>query len=164
MKKEKQNLQSRLWYYQGRVNDIQVSLSTTRNDLEQEHLQLHLDRNKLELKEKELDYLQTMLEDDVIKTFEDGKYLDHIRSAIMELLSMNVSVNKVNEVIRIVLKNFAGKEIDRLPSKGLLSQFLIEARHIADIQVGETMLKDIDLTSVLGNTLHGDGTTKYNGL
>ena len=62
LKKEKQNLQSRLWYYQGRVNDIQVSLSTTRNDLEQEHLQLHLDRNKLELKEKELDYLQTMLE------------------------------------------------------------------------------------------------------
>ena len=162
LKKEKQNLQSRLWYYQGRVNDIQVSLSTTRNDLEQEHLQLHLDRNKLELKEKELDYLQTMLEDDVIKNFEDGKYLDHIRSAIMELLSMNVSVNKVNDVIRIVLKNFAGKEIDRLPSKGLLSQFLIEARHIADIQVGETMLKDIDLTSVLGNTLHGDGTTKYN--
>ena len=25
---------------------------------------------------------------------------------------MNVSINKVNEVIRIVLRNFAGKEID----------------------------------------------------
>ena len=38
---------------------------------------------------------------------------------------------------------------------------LIEARHLADIQVGEAMLQNLDLTTVLGNTLHGDGTTKY---
>ena len=38
---------------------------------------------------------------------------------------------------------------------------LIEAKHLADIQVGEAMLQNLDLTTVLGNTLHGDGTTKY---
>ena len=32
---------------------------------------------------------------------------------------------------------------------------------MADIQVGEAMLKGVDLTSVLGNTLHGNGTSKY---
>eukprot|EP00112_Aurelia_sp_Birch-Aquarium-sp1_P023755 Seg720.1 transcript_id=Seg720.1/GoldUCD/mRNA.D3Y31 product="hypothetical protein" protein_id=Seg720.1/GoldUCD/D3Y31 len=79
----------------------------------------------------------------------------------MELLSMNVSVNKVNDVIRTVIKRLTNKNIDRLPSVGLRSQFLIEARHLADIQVGNALLQDADLTSVLGNTLHGDGTTKY---
>ena len=79
----------------------------------------------------------------------------------MELLSMNVSLNKVNEVIRIVLKRFAGKEVDQLPSKGLLSQFLIEACHLADMDIGDAILKGLDLESVLGNTIHGDGTTKY---
>ena len=74
---------------------------------------------------------------------------------------MNVSVNKVNDVIRVVLKRLTGKEVDRLPSKGLRTQMLIQARHIADIQIGEAMLKDVDLITVLSNTLHGDGTTKY---
>ena len=40
----------------------------------------------------------------------------------MELLSMNVSVNKVNDVICVVLKRLTGKEVDRLPSKGLRTQ------------------------------------------
>ena len=53
------------------------------------------------------------------------------------------------------------KKIDKLPSKGFRCQLLIEARHLADIQVGHAMLEGIDLNTVLGNTLHGDGTTKY---
>ena len=32
---------------------------------------------------------------------------------------------------------------------------------MADIQIGEAMLSGVDLNSVLGNTLHGDGTSKY---
>ena len=74
---------------------------------------------------------------------------------------MNVSINKVNEVIQTVVKRLTDKKIDKLPSKGLRCQLLIEARHLADIQVGHAMLKGIDLNTVLGNTLHGDGTTKY---
>ena len=95
-----------------------------------------------------------------IQTFADGKYSDDVRLTIMELLSMNVSLSKVN-VIRTVLSRLAHKDIDRLPSKALKSQLLIEARHLADIQTVEAMLSGIDLNSVLGNTLHGDGTSKY---
>ena len=58
---------------------------------------------ELDLKEKELSYLETVLNDEKIQTFEDGKYLDHVRLTVMELLSMNVSVNKVNDVIRTVI-------------------------------------------------------------
>ena len=50
---------------------------------------------------------------------------------------MIVSVNKVNEVIQTVIKRLTDKGIDRLPSKGLRCQLLIEARHLADIQVGQ---------------------------
>ena len=37
---------------------------------------------------------------------------------MMELLSMNVSINKVNDVIQTVKKRLTNKEIDKLPSKG----------------------------------------------
>jgi len=40
-----------------------------------------------------------LLEDDTISTFEDGKYVDEVQEVIMELLAMNVSMSKVNEVI-----------------------------------------------------------------
>ena len=74
---------------------------------------------------------------------------------------MNVSLNKVNDVIKIVLNRLAKKDVDRLPSKALKSQMLIEARHLADVQIGHATLVGINLSSVLGNTIHGDGTTKY---
>ena len=97
----------------------------------------------------------------MIKTFAGSKYEDYVRQTIMELLAMNVSVNKVNDVITTVLKRFTGKFPEKLPFKGLRSQLLVEARHLADIEVGEATLKNSDLTAVLGNTMHGDGTTKY---
>ncbi len=74
---------------------------------------------------------------------------------------MNVSINKVNDIICTVLNRLANKQIEKLPSKGLRCQLLVEARHLADLQVGHAMLDGLDLTTVLGNTLHGDGTTKY---
>ena len=40
---------------------------------------------------------------------------------------------------------------------------MVEAHHLADLQVGHAMLEGVDLTIVLVSTLHGDGTTKYHG-
>ena len=127
----------------------------------EEKVDISLRSKHLDEKEKELEVLDALLNDSQIQTFADGKYHDYVRLTVMELLSMNVSMNKVNEVITTVLSRFTGKIPDKLPSKGLLSQLLIEARHLADIQVGEAMIKDQDLSTVLGNTIHGDGTTKY---
>ena len=102
-----------------------------------------------------------MLEDEAISTFEDGKYVDEVREVIMDLLGMNVSMSKVNEVIRTVLKKLTGKSLSRLPSKAIHSRLLVEAKHLADVQLGRAMLEEADPSQVVGNTLHGDGTTKY---
>ena len=71
-------------------------------------------------------------------------------------------VSKQGEnVIRTVINRLTNKKIDRLPSKDLCCQLFIEARHLADIQVGKAVLEGLDMSTVLGNALHGDGTTKY---
>ena len=101
------------------------------------------------------------MEDEIVTSFMDGKYTNTIREVIMELLSMNISMKKVNDVINIVLKTLAGKDMDRLSTKAAHSRLLVEAKYIADVQVGKAMLENADPSSLLGNTLHGDGTSKY---
>ena len=161
IKTEKANLQSLLYYYKTKDTKKENNIEIMKQQIEQEKLELSVKNKDLELKAKELEVIDALLNHDTIKTFANGKYEDFVRMTIMELLSMNVSVNKVNDVIMTVLKHFTGKVPEKLPSKGLRSQMLIEARHLADIQVGEAMLQNLDLTTVLGNTLHGEGTTKY---
>ena len=107
-----------------------------------------------------MEQLTCLLEDDTITTFENGK-LDEVREVIMDLLAMNVSMSKANEVIRTVLQKLAGKSISRLPSKAVHSRLLVEAKHLGDVQLGRAMLEEADPSQVIGNTLHGDGTTKY---
>ena len=79
----------------------------------------------------------------------------------MDLLAMNVSMSKVNEAIRAVLQKLGGKSISRLPSKAVHSRLPVEAKHLADVQLGRAMLVEADPSRVIGNTLHRDGTTKY---
>ena len=102
-----------------------------------------------------------MIKDETITTFEKGKYLDDVQEVIMDLLAMNVSMSKVNEVIRTVLQKLGRKSISRLPSKAVHSHLPVEAKHHADVQQGRAMLEEADPSRVIGNTLHGDGTTKY---
>jgi len=144
----------------------QKSPQANETDLLKEHnaaniLKLESCAKELKEKNKELEQLTYLLEDDTISTFEDGKYVDEVREVIRELLAMNVLMSKVNEVIRTVLKKLAGKSLSRLPSKAVLSRLLVEAKHLADVQLRRAMLKEADLSLVVGNTLHGDGTTKY---
>ena len=108
-----------------------------------------------------MEQLTRLLEDETITTFENGRYVDEVQEVIMDLLAMNVSMSKVNEVIRTVLQKLAGKSISRLPSKAVHSRLLVEAKHLADVQLGRAMLEEADPSQVIGNTLHRDGTTKY---
>ena len=69
-----------------------------------------------------LEQLQSLLESDSIVTFENGKYVSEVRETIMALVTQyNVSLTKVNDVIRIVMKNLADKQLGRLPSAGVKS-------------------------------------------
>ena len=107
----------------------------------------------LERRGEELQGLIDLIEDDSILTFEEpqGRYNDCISQTIMELLAQNVSMNKVSSVIRMVVKNLAGKCIDRLPSIGTISKLALEANHLASTEVALAM-KAVDPQEI-----HGDG-------
>ena len=77
------------------------------------------------------------MQEDEIVTFQSGRYNDDIRECIMELMLMNMGLNKVTEVIKLILKKMAGKDIERLPSNAVKARLLIEARHLAHAHVSE---------------------------
>ena len=99
----------------------------------------------------------SLLEDEEIVTFQDGRYCDKVREVIMDLLSIDVSMN---QVIKTVLKKLSNKSVSRLPSVGLKSRLLLEARWLAKCQVAAAMETDT-INPDAGNCLHGDGSTKY---
>lgn len=91
-------------------------------------------------------------------TFADGRYSNDIRKVIMELLSLDVSMTKVNDVIKIVLAGLAKKGVTKLPFAGAKPHIIPESLILAQMQVGEAMLES---ERSIGNCLHDDGTTKY---
>ena len=167
-KSEVEQLKQQKIGLQKKVSHIKKQKSTQANeiDLLKEHnaaniLKLESCAKELKEKNKELEQLTCLLEDETISTFEDGKYVDEVREVIMDLLAMNVSMSKVNEVIRTVLKKLTWKRLSRLPSKAVHSRLFVEAKHLTDVQLGRAMLEEADPSQVVGNTLHRDGTTKY---
>ena len=72
----------------------------------------------------------------------------------MELLAHNIGIKKVEPVIRAVL-NLANVTCSQLPQHTAISDMLLEARALSQIQLAET------LTVTENNTLHSDGTTKF---
>ena len=91
-----------------------------------------------------------------ITTFEAGKYTDDVRACIYELLSLNVGVRNVSQIIRCVLGNIMHKSVERLPSHGLTCQMILESLTVAQAQLGEK-LSETDGCC----TLQTDGTTKF---
>ena len=122
---------------------------------------LRIKMNLLDQRNRELEQLFVLLESEEIETFHDGKYDDEVREVVMDLLCMNVGMNKVNKVIRTVLNKLANKDIGRLPSNHIKSNILMEARFLADLEVAEAMKEGVTMDNVLGNAIHGDGTTKF---
>ena len=89
--------------------------------------------------------------------FCDGKYTDNVRACCYELLSLNVGVNNVVPIIKAVLQSFTDKVLDRMPSKTLLCNMMIECLTLAQAQLGEQLTSD-DTSNF---TIQTDGTTKY---
>ena len=79
----------------------------------------------------------------------------------MELVSLNVSINKISDVIKAVLGNMTKTDVSymRLPSDGTRKKMVEEALILAQLQVAEAMKENNEL--FFGNCLHGDGTSKY---
>ena len=113
----------------------------------------------LEGEKRALEQLVEILKHPVVTTFQDGKYTNDMRECVMALLSLNVSIHKIDQVIKVVLNKLATKDIERLPSAGVKARLMQEALFLGQIQVAEAMLEDVSGDS--GNCLHGDGTSKY---
>ena len=84
----------------------------------------------------------------------DGKYTEEVWLCVMELLAHNVGINKVETVIRAVLK-LVNVSCSQLPQHTAISDMLLEGRALSQIQLAET------LSVTENNTLHSDGTTKF---
>ena len=154
-KKKLANDHQRVYYYQRKQVDSTGSLESLRSVSEDVHAELaQSQKRKRDLELCLGDALKQLDEDAVFCVMKDGQYVDAVRKCCLELLSCNVGVLNVASGIRSVLL-MVGKEVDRLPSIGLLSQMLVELRPIVGMHVAEKCLEADNIT------LHSDGTSKF---
>ena len=149
LKHQKTGLQKKVWHLQKHKGMQAKEINSLNDHNAAMILKLESSADELKEKNKELEQLTCLLEDETITTFENGKYVDEVREVIMDLLAMNVSMSNVNEVIRTVLQKLAGESISRLPSKAVHSRLLVEAKHLADVQLGRAMLEEADPSQVI---------------
>ena len=83
-----------------------------------------------------------------------GQYRDEVRKCWYDILARNVGVWNVRPVITSVLQ-MGGLEVRDLPSIGLLSEMLVELKHISQLHVAD------ELQGEAAATLHSDGTSKF---
>ena len=83
-----------------------------------------------------------------------GQYRDEVRKCCYDILARNVGVWNVRPVITSVLE-MVGLEVRDFPSIGLLSEMLVELKHISQLHVAD------ELQGEPAATLHSDGTSKF---
>ena len=92
----------------------------------------------------------------VVQTYEKGHYSDKVVKLYMNLLTKyNVGARNASGIVKEVLSELGDMEAERLPKYTWITQVLIRARTLSQIQVLEELLKPNE-----GNTLHLDGTSK----
>ena len=108
---EKHKLQKRFSYSKKRLELYSAGFGDPK---EKEILGEAIDNLEKEVKRltsenKELLQLVSLLEKDEVTTFENGRYTNEVREVIMELLNLNVSLSKINQVITAVLTKLGSK-------------------------------------------------------
>ena len=110
----------------------------------------------LDKEHRELEQLIDIVNSEEVTTFQNGRFTNELRKTVMELVSLNVSINKISDVIRVVVNNLtkSGGSKLRLPSDGSKKKIVEEALVLAQLQIAEAMLEEGDQS--LGSCLHGD--------
>ena len=104
----------------------------------------------------EYEEVQSKMEDGKIKTqLHSQLYTNNVRQCCLKLLSMNVGILQIDPVIRSVLKNIAGMEVDKLPKPASLIRMLTELKCLSYQQIAD------ELQGCENVTLHADGTSKF---
>ena len=107
---------------------------------------------------QEQEQIDNFLNKPIVKTFQNRRYTDNIRSVYEDLLYWGVGVENVEKVVQSVLENLAGLKCERLPKAIFARYMYLEARRLAQIQVADELLNNWES----GNrTLHSDATSKH---
>ena len=107
------------------VNDLQEVIKNKENDYDEIRLE---NENLIETQSKK-----------ILPTFDSGKFNDSIRQCCIELLSLNVGIRNVEPIIRSVVYNVVGVDVDRLPKYSTLVKMLSEMKVIAYQQLSEEL-------------------------
>ena len=165
LQRDKEKLRHRVAYWKKMVVDLKEAYEHQADENIAQHQQQssklterldHLEQENTKLKET----VETILEDSPdlhVTTFQNGRYTDNIRACCYELLSLNVGIKRVAPIIMTVLKNLTDLSIDKLPSKSLLCNVMVECLTLAHAQLGEELSCD-DKNNY---TIQSDGTTKF---
>lgn len=70
--------------------------------------------------QEQVNALEKEKESDQVETYKGGRYTDEVRECIIHLLTLNVGINNINEVVECVLK-LAGKKCSKLPSRSKIN-------------------------------------------
>ncbi len=151
--------QKRVLYHKGKRKAAVTSDDGEESDDEllQEVAELRKKVKVMDQKLQDQQEYSASLEDQVctaVETYRDGKYTDEVRECCIALLSLGVGQNRIDPVIRNVMK-LAGKEAHRLPAPSTINNMIREAGIISKLQLGEVIPQSAF------NTLHTDGTTKF---
>ena len=157
-RQEKKRIQHRARYWKQKCEDLKSMHKTqqVQEMVEQQRKIAQLEQDNLHLR----DTVNEITSSTDIVTFEHGKYTDDIRTCCYELLSLNVGIRNVVPVIKAVLENLMEKIFDRLPSKALLCNMIVECLTLAQAQVGEGLSGE----DKHNFTIQTDGTSKYAAL
>ena len=165
LQRDKEKLRHKVAYWKQMVSDLkeayehQADENTAEQQLQSSKLTeklYQLEQENTELKETVDDILEHS-PDLQVTTFQSGRYTDNIRACCYELLSLNVGIKRVAPIITAVLKNLTDLSVDRLPSKSLLCNMMVECLTLAHAQLGEELSHD-DKSNY---TIQSDGTTKF---
>ena len=167
----KEKFRSKAYYYSRKkmvdAKTTNAGLYTRLSDIQGEFDEI-VDELKKSLRAKDSEYEALQIENEqlleehtmpskTISTFnsQTGAFNDSVRHCCMELLSLNVGVRNVEPIIRSVMRNVGGIDVERLPKYSTLVSMFSEMKVIACAHLSE------ELAGSQHTTLHSDGTTKF---
>lgn len=120
------SLTDRLRYYKAKCSNLESKQDDCSNcDI------LEAKVNDLKCKNAELQETNAELIDECnkhIKFYKENKYIDNLRLCIMELLSYNIGILKIEPVLKSVFK-LLNVTYDKLPKRSTITEILIESDH-----------------------------------
>ncbi|VDI44798.1 E1A/CREB-binding protein [Mytilus galloprovincialis] len=152
LKEDKRNLQKRISYLKSKPELFE--------NKQNENISKLRDENK-ELQESNA-ILQEIIEEctkiPIFKTRKDGsrEFCDEMKKTYMELISLGVSCNMCSNVIKSVIKNMTGQELNDMPEVTFAKRMALQANLMAKFQLADTILSKDS-----ANTLQFDGTSKW---